>query len=141
VPEKSCVACRIIPDSLLTAVCFAAGGKIAVAGTLTGKCFFFETEGLKYNTQLQIKDSSSAKMKKITGIRSIPSPLAHGDEKASAAKPSQARGRTYLSILHLQILVSSNDSRVRIYHLRDKSIASQFKGLENNFSQLRASVT
>lgn len=82
-PEKSCITSRLIPDSLVTAVSFAAQGKIAIAGTLTGKCFFFETEGLKYNTQLQIKESSNAKMEKITGIHSIASPFSYGNEKAS----------------------------------------------------------
>jgi len=38
-----------------------------------------------------------------------------------------------------QILVTSNDSRLRIYDLRDLSLACKFKGYVNNSGQIRAS--
>ncbi len=37
-----------------------------------------------------------------------------------------------------QILVTSNDSRIRIYDLRDLSLSCKFKGYNNNSSQIRA---
>jgi hypothetical protein len=47
------------------------------------------------------------------------------------------------SVLHVscysQILVTSNDSRIRIYDLRDLSLTCKFKGYTNNSSQIRAS--
>ena len=38
-----------------------------------------------------------------------------------------------------QILVTTNDSRIRIYDLRDLSLSCKFKGYTNQSSQIRAS--
>ena len=37
-----------------------------------------------------------------------------------------------------QILVTTNDSRIRIYDLRDLSLSCKFKGYTNQSSQIRA---
>ncbi len=38
-----------------------------------------------------------------------------------------------------RVLVTSNDSRIRVYDLRDLSLSCKFKGYTNNSSQIRAS--
>lgn len=119
IPDKAVAFWNQLPD-LITAVAFTPDGRTAMAGVLSGLCLFYETEGLKYHTQIHVRSSRgrNAKGSKITGIRTATSP--GGD---------------------VQILVSSNDSRVRLYALRDKSLAAKFRGHVNAVSQIRASFS
>lgn len=41
----------------------------------------------------------------------------------------------------VKVLITSNDSRIRLYNLRDKVLEMKFKGHENTSSQLRASFS
>lgn len=41
----------------------------------------------------------------------------------------------------VKVLITSNDSRIRLYNLRDKALEMKFKGHENTSSQLRASFS
>ncbi|KAF8425112.1 WD40-repeat-containing domain protein [Tirmania nivea] len=120
IPDKSVAFWNEVPD-LITAVAFTPDGRMAIAGCLSGLCLFYETEGLKYNTQIQVRSTlgKNAKGSKITGIETSYSP------------PDDPNGET-------KILVTSNDSRVRIYNLRDKGLETKFKGHENTCSQIRA---
>ncbi|OAF57742.1 hypothetical protein VC83_05700 [Pseudogymnoascus destructans] len=119
IPDKAVAFWNQLPD-LITAVAFTPDGRTAMAGVLSGLCLFYETEGLKYHTQIHVRSSRgrNAKGSKITGIRTATTP--DGD---------------------VQILVSSNDSRVRLYALRDKSVAAKFRGHVNAVSQIRASFS
>jgi WD40 repeat protein len=83
---------------------------------------FYETEGLKYQTQIHVKSTrgQNAKGSKITGIQ------------AAYWPPGSDRGE-------VKLLISSNDSRIRLYNLRDKSLEIKFRGHENSCSQIRAS--
>ncbi|CAG8485864.1 13016_t:CDS:10 [Cetraspora pellucida] len=122
IPEKKVAHWNELNDSqLITAVGFALDGKIAVAGSLSGLCLFYETDGLKYNTQIHVKSARGRNShgKKITGIESMPGTLP-GQEK---------------------LLISSNDSRIRLYNMRDKSLEFKYKGLENTCSQIRATFS
>lgn len=120
IPDKSVAFWNQLPD-MITAVSFTPDGKTCIAGTLSGLCMFYETEGLKYQTQMHVKSTRgpNAKGSKITGIQTTHWPLGNssGDVK---------------------ILVTSNDSRVRLYNMRDKSLEVKFRGHENNCSQIRA---
>ncbi|CAG8639415.1 11359_t:CDS:2 [Gigaspora margarita] len=122
IPEKKVASWNELPDSqLITAVGFTLDGKIAVAGSLSGLCLFYETDGLKYNTQIHVKSARgrNSQGKKITGIESMPGTL-----------PGQDK-----------LLISSNDSRIRLYNMRDKSLEYKYKGLENTCSQIRATFS
>lgn len=113
-----------LPD-LITAVAFSPDGKTAIAGCHTGLCQFFETEGLKLNQrELYAKSShgKNAKGSKITGIKTMNHPP---DDPAGEVK----------------VLITSNDSRVRIYNLRDKSLAMKLRGNENTCSQIHANFS
>ncbi|KAI7896218.1 WD40-repeat-containing domain protein [Mucor mucedo] len=97
IPEKRVAFWNEIPDNkLATAVAFTLDGKTVIAGSHDGHCYFFETQSLKYNTQISVmndtssnRNASSKKGPKITGIEVMPG-LPPGDEK---------------------ILITSNDSR------------------------------
>ena len=85
---------------------------------------FYETEGLKYNTQIHVRSAhgKNARGSKITGIQAINLP------------PEDPNGE-------VKLLITSNDSRVRVYNLRDKGLELKLKGNENSCSQIRASYS
>ena len=123
IPDKSVAYWSQLPE-MITAVSFTPDGKTAIAGCLNGICVFYDTDGLKYQTQIQVRSNhgKNAKGSKITGIQTAFFP------------PGDASGE-------VKILISSNDSRIRLYNLRDKSLELKFKGHENNYSQIRAAFT
>lgn len=119
IPDKSVAFAAQMPD-MITAVAFTPDGKTAMAGCLNGITMFFETEGLKYQTQIHVRSTrgQNAKGSKITGIQAFGS---SGGE--------------------VKVLITSNDSRIRLYNLRDKSLELKFRGNENNCSQIRAGLS
>uniref|UniRef100_A0A7S1KTR9 Anaphase-promoting complex subunit 4-like WD40 domain-containing protein n=1 Tax=Percolomonas cosmopolitus TaxID=63605 RepID=A0A7S1KTR9_9EUKA len=102
--------------SMITALGFADNGKTLVAGTFDGKCIFYsvnKTEIIR-RTRIDVRSRRGKnKGKKVTAV---------------VASPDQKR-----------ILVTSNDSRIRLYSLIDYSEITKFKGLVNTSSQIKAS--
>ncbi|KAF8534539.1 WD40-repeat-containing domain protein [Trichophaea hybrida] len=123
IPDKSVAFWNELPD-LITAVAFTPDGRMAIAGCLNGLCLFYETEGLRYHTQLHARSSHgrNAKGSKITGIETVTFP------------PNDPNGE-------VKILVTSNDSRVRMYNFRDKCLETKFKGYKNTCSQIHATFS
>ncbi|CAL8119089.1 unnamed protein product [Orchesella dallaii] len=103
-------------NKLITAANFCQNGKFAVVGTYDGRCMFFHTEQLKYHTQIIVhKGKKRLSGRKITGIEPMP-----GEDK---------------------ILVTSNDSRIRLYDLRDLSLTCKYKGYVNTSSQIKGTFS
>ncbi|XP_071950373.1 WD repeat-containing protein 44-like [Antedon mediterranea] len=102
---------------LITAANFIQNGRFSVVGTYDGRCIFYDTEHLKYYCQVHVRSTRgrNAKGRKITGIEPLP-----GEDK---------------------ILVTSNDSRLRVYDLRDLSISCKYRGCSNLSSQIKASFS
>ncbi|KAI8058328.1 hypothetical protein BDF22DRAFT_739736 [Syncephalis plumigaleata] len=74
----------------------------------------------KVSHQILVKSKGKGgRAKKITGIQAMPG-LAPGEDK---------------------MLITSNDSRIRLYNLRDMSLERRFKGLRNVNSQIRATFS
>ncbi|XP_010114587.1 PREDICTED: WD repeat-containing protein 44, partial [Chlamydotis macqueenii] len=75
----------------------------------------FHPRHLKYHTQIHVRSTRGRNRvgRKITGIEPLP-----GENK---------------------ILVTSNDSRIRLYDLRDLSLSMKYKGYVNSSSQIKAS--
>lgn len=123
IPDKSVAFWIQLPD-LITAVAFAPDGKTAIAGCLNGLCIFYETEGLKFQTQIHVRSSHgrNARGSKITGLQAINIP------------PEDPNGE-------VKLLVTSNDSRVRVYNFRDKGLEMKLKGNENSCSQIHAAFS
>ncbi|KAI8299402.1 putative WD repeat-containing protein [Colletotrichum sp. SAR11_240] len=115
IPDKAVAYSAHVSD-LITAVAFSPDGKTAIAGVYSGMCMFYDTDGLKNVSQLHVRSSrgKNAKGSKITGIK------------------------TTVIDEEVKVLITSNDSRVRLYNLRDKSLDAKFKGLENTCSQIHA---
>ncbi|KAH7083899.1 WD40-repeat-containing domain protein [Paraphoma chrysanthemicola] len=119
IPDKKVEYSRSVPD-MITAVGFTPDGKTCIAGTLGGLCMFYDTEKLKWQAQLHVKSTRGQNKKgsKITGIQ------------ATYWPPGSESGE-------VKLLVTSNDSRIRLYNLKDKSLEMKFRGHENNYSQIR----
>ncbi|KAI8625622.1 WD40 repeat-like protein [Xylariaceae sp. FL1651] len=123
IPDKAVAYSSQLSD-IITAVGFSPDGKTAIAGCFNGFCMFYETEGLKFLTQVHVRSSrgKNAKGSKITGIKTM---------DFSPEKPDG----------DVKLLVTSNDSRIRIYNLADKTLETKLKGHENTCNQIRASFS
>lgn len=61
------------PGNFITAVAFSRSGTSVIAGTSGGTALIFDTEGLRYNTQILVRSSRSKSVgKKITSITPVP---------------------------------------------------------------------
>ncbi|KAK4692186.1 WD repeat-containing protein 44, partial [Lecanoromycetidae sp. Uapishka_2] len=80
--------------------------------------------GLKYQTQIHVRSAhgKNAKGSKVTGIQAVNYPP--GDPNPE-----------------VKLLITSNDSRIRVYNLRDKGLELKLKGNENSCSQIHASFS
>ncbi|RYO76414.1 hypothetical protein DL766_000512 [Monosporascus sp. MC13-8B] len=123
IPDKSVAYSTQLSDTI-TAVAFSPDGKTAITGCLNGLCMFYETVGLKYQTQIHVRSSrgKNARGSKITGIRTLNFP------------PEAPDGQ-------VRVLITSNDSRIRIYDLQDKTLQVKIKGHENSCNQIKASFS
>ncbi|KAK9858663.1 hypothetical protein MYU51_017895 [Penicillium brevicompactum] len=123
IPDKSVAFVTAVPD-MVTAVAFTPDGRYSIAGCLNGMLTIYDTEGLKVSSQIHVRSARgrNAKGSKITGIdtMSVPSNDPQGD---------------------IKVLVTSNDSRIRMYNFQDRSLEAKFRGNENTCSQIRATFT
>ncbi|KTW29685.1 hypothetical protein T552_00893 [Pneumocystis carinii B80] len=122
IKEKNILFWNELPE-LITAVAFSPDGRMAIAGSFNGLCMFYETKGLRYHTQIHIKSSrgKNSKGSKITGIETVSNVPNNTDD--------------------IKLLITSNDSRIRIYNMRDKSLEFKLKGNQNTCSQIRATFS
>ncbi|KAK0647038.1 hypothetical protein B0T16DRAFT_172000 [Cercophora newfieldiana] len=145
IPDKAIAFSEQLPD-LVTAVAFSPDGKTAIAGLLNGMCLFYDTEGLKFQSQLHVRSSrgKNAKGSKITNIQTMsippPNPLEPLSQTPNSGSASQAS--TDVSTRgEVRVLITSNDSRIRIYNLSKKTLETKLKGHENTCSQIAASFS
>lgn len=112
-------------DEMVTASCICPNGKTLLVGTVYGRCklynLFDEIQGdwqLLPTTQVDIRSERRKNKKgaKISGIVFSPT-----EENA--------------------VMISSNDSRLRLYHMDDKSLVNKYLGHVCNESQLAASFS
>lgn len=105
-------------SEMVTAACYTQNGQGAVVGSYKGTCHFYKTSDskLQFDTKFEVQRKKKRRSpgKKITGFQFIP-----GDEK--------------------KILITSSDSRIRVYD--GSNISSKYKGLRNSNSQISASVS
>ncbi len=109
--------------SLITAVCFTPDGSSVIAGGFDSMCYIFDTVGLKQENKFQVGhvNGERANKTKITGLEVI---------------QEQKDGKHVF-----YLLVSTNDSRIRYYSIKDKKLTMKFKGHENVSNQISASVS
>ncbi|XP_075589646.1 uncharacterized protein LOC124495521 [Dermatophagoides farinae] len=114
---------------LITASSFVQNGKFAVIGTYDGRIIFYTTDQLKYFTQIHVNSKNSigsSAGQTGAGTRRFRTNKVAGIESIDANN---------------KILVTTNDSRLRLYDLRDLSLTCKYKGCINQSSQIKASVS
>ncbi|KAJ5939132.1 Oxo-4-hydroxy-4-carboxy-5-ureidoimidazoline decarboxylase [Penicillium verhagenii] len=123
IPDKSVAFMTTVPD-MITAVAFTPDGRYSMAGCLNGLLNIYDTEGLKVSGQIHVRSARgrNSKGNKITGIDTMMVPA---DDPCGDIK----------------VLVTSNDSRIRLYDFRERALEAKFRGNENTCSQIRASFT
>jgi WD40 repeat protein len=123
IPDKNVAFVTTVPD-MITAVCFTPDGRYSMAGCLNGLLNIYDTEGLKVSGQIHVRSARgrNSKGNKITGIdtMTLPADDPNGD---------------------IKLLVTSNDSRIRMYDFRERALEAKFRGNENTCSQIRATFT
>ncbi|CAI4220752.1 unnamed protein product [Auanema sp. JU1783] len=115
IPDKKVAVWNEVQVKFITAITFVKNGKFAVVGTYNGRCYFYTSDQLKYHTVVDVRSSrgKNARGHKVTGL------AVHGDK----------------------LLVTSNDSRIRMYDVRDMALTCKFRGAQNDHSQIRAAFS
>jgi WD repeat-containing protein 44 len=100
---------------MITSVAFTPDARIVIAGLYNGVCTFYLTDGLRYLTQVECRNrkGSMKRGRKVTGLEFINSGS--------------------------HLLVTTNDSRLRLISMEDFSMTYKYKGLVNKTCQIRAS--
>ncbi len=100
---------------MITSVAFTPDARIVIAGLYNGVCTFYLTDGLRYLTQVECRNrkGSMKRGRKVTGLEFINSGS--------------------------HLLVTTNDSRLRLISMEDFSMTHKYKGLVNKTCQIRAS--
>jgi WD40 repeat protein len=118
-------------------VCFSPDGLYVAAGLLDGHVFLYETADLKYYTQIACirknKKLSAKDKRKVTGVSFI----ASRGLSSLAADPSVRRPVTATKDKY-NLLVTTNDSRIRIFSMSDFTLVLKLKGPTNSSRQIRA---
>jgi WD40 repeat protein len=130
---------------LVTAVCFSPDGLYVAAGLIDGHVFLYETADLKYYTQIACirknKKLSARDKRKVTGVSFIasrgPSALVGGDLSTGSGGGGRRPVTTTKDKYHL--LVTTNDSRIRLFSMSDFTLLLKLKGPTNSSRQIRAS--
>ncbi|KAJ5492218.1 Oxo-4-hydroxy-4-carboxy-5-ureidoimidazoline decarboxylase [Penicillium expansum] len=127
IPDKSVAFVTAVPD-MITAVAFTPDGRYSIAGCLNGILNIYDTEGLKITAQIHVRSARgrNAKGSKITGIDTMTVPRDNAKDDTEG---------------DIKLLVTSNDSRIRLYNFNDRSLVAKFRGNENTCSQIRATFT
>jgi WD repeat-containing protein 44 len=113
-------------DELITATTITPDGKMLVAGTICGRCklygLFDEIQGewqLIHTTQMDVRSS-------------------RGKNRRKAAK---INGITFSSNDPNEFMISSSDSRIRLYRMDDKSVVYKYTGHTCTESNLTGSIS
>lgn len=102
---------------LVTAASFTRDGAIVMCGLYTGQLCFYQADGLRFTTQIQVRSArgKNSKGKKITGLQLTPD----GEH----------------------VLVTSADSRIRMYSMTTFSQVFKYAGMSTDDSHIRACLS
>ncbi|KAH8924073.1 WD40 repeat-like protein [Atractiella rhizophila] len=123
IPEKKVHLWTEIPG-LITCVNFTNDGSLACVGTFTGECMLFESDSLKLNTSIMAKNAKK------------------GDKGNKSKKEEKGRKITHIAPADgNRILITSNDSKHRLYSLADKSLEEKYEGHTLTSAQIKATFS
>lgn len=118
---------------MVTSVSFSPDGSMVVAGLYHGQVYFYQYDGMRYYTQIECRNRHGQhKMgRKVTGLAFPPQP--------ATRDVTPRRGtRTGLAA---KLLVTTNDSRLRLFQMEDYSMVCKYKGLRNDGMQIKGSFS
>lgn len=142
----------------ITSICFSPDGKTVAGGLIQGKVFFYDLvdfDQLKYKTQMNCRNGGGkySRGTKVTGMcyrnqNNINNPAFGEVGEGSSAQQAAPKWRRH-SNNHRpnsmqqtpQLLVSTNDNRLRLCRLDDYSLVCKYKGLRNKTMQIKASFS
>lgn len=117
---------------LITSSSFVQNGKFAVIGTYDGRIIFYSTDQLKYFTQIHVSGSGKNSSAQNSSANS-------GNDRRRRRNNNKVTGIE--GVDDNKILVTTNDSRLRLYDLRDLSLTCKYRGVVNESSQIKASTS
>jgi hypothetical protein len=132
------VQCSQEVPGLITACAFTESGNTACVGTFAGHALFYQTDGLTYSSSIAVRSPSGKCAKggrKITSIE----PIVHTSGQVKGGGGGALRSDDDAE----RVLITSNDSRIRAYDLKSKSMVARFKAktYTNRTSQIRANIS
>jgi len=119
IPDGRVIDWAQTPD-IITSAKFTPNGNFVVAGLINGQVYLYSTEGMRYYTQISCRNRHGKDRdgRKVTGL-------------SFYANNNAMR-------LSEQLLVTTNDSRIRLFGLNDYCMISKYKGLTNTSMQIKA---
>jgi len=120
-------------SDIVTATKFSPDGSFVIAGLYHGQVIFYQTDGLRYYTQIECRNRKGPLKtgQKVTGLAFMNSGL---------SEPVPNSVCRVAASCHHQLLVTTNDSRLRLY-TDDYLMACKYKGLLNDSMQIKASFS
>lgn len=132
--DRSVAFSKSFGDSvLITALAFTPSGEHCIVGAFDGSLYILETHGLRLAYRVDVKERSvpnpfhSRDDRKITGISVFENPQIGDTADSELGK--------------YHILVTTNDSNVRLINLNLNKLMTRFKGSHNDGSSVVAAMT
>jgi len=150
---------------IISAAEYQPDGESIAVGLFDGKVIFYTVDGgikLKYRTQINCKNKKSAVGEKVTGLTFVRK-LSEGKEEESCRRRQEGEGDGPKKIIGLgqfmkepssvallvnqkkqrayQLLVTTNDSRVRLVGLNDFRVVRKYKGVFNSSLQIESHIS
>ncbi|KAJ1775141.1 hypothetical protein LPJ54_003875, partial [Coemansia sp. RSA 1824] len=131
---------RLPEGQMVTSVAYTGSkGDHIVAGTYQGMCVFYSTDGLCVQGRMHARSSRgrNAKGSKITGFANAPT----GQMPAALLRRLLGPAQYEALVSHPRLLVSSNDSRLRMFLPGERELERKYKGHANASSQAYARLS
>ena len=108
--------------------------KYTILGTFNGYVIVLLTRGLEHVYSFHLSDKQDKKVKDVT-TRDLPTSRTntHHGPKVTGIECFRA-----INDMTLKLLVTSNDSKIRVFNLKDNILQEVLKGFENESSQISA---
>jgi len=156
------VAKYLPTPGVITIARYGPDGKSAAAGLMDGKVFFYHvTESadvnrvnLKYHTQITTKQKGKKTGKKVTGLAFLKNlsddKIADATDPMNSPRNAKHKGRMSDLVRNIkspikkkkkiqqQLLITTNDSRLRLIGMSDFCMVRKYKGHQNTSLQIRA---
>jgi len=119
----------------ITAVSFDPSGQNVVGGLLSGQVYFYSFD-MKYITQISCRNKWGKYNagKKVTGINFI-------NKDSYNISTDEYNYRPKVGNLREKLIITTNDSRIRLVQTEDYSLVHKYCGLINTSMQIKASLS